>query len=139
MAYFGQSSRMAGDPGFFDTLGRIGRGAVGFLTGGPIGGARGLFSPPTGGGMPVVRTPGIRGAAQRMVPGGKTGYMVETLRKKRRRMNYGNAKALKRAIRRQDGFVKLAKDALKGTNYQIVTRSSRRSKRDLGKGHTHVR
>jgi hypothetical protein len=46
--------------------------------------------------------------------------------KKSRRMNVTNPKALRRAIRRQAGFVKLAKKALKGTGYTIVSRGSRR-------------
>lgn len=36
-----------------------------------------------------------------------------------RRMNVANPKALRRAIRRTDGFVKLAKRALKGTGYAV--------------------
>ena len=36
-----------------------------------------------------------------------------------RRMNVANPKALRRAIRRTDGFVKLAKRSLKGTGYAI--------------------
>ena len=44
---------------------------------------------------------------------------------KRRRMNPGNAKALRRAIRRQESFVKLARKALKGTKSTITTRGSR--------------
>jgi hypothetical protein len=45
-----------------------------------------------------------------------------------RRMNVGNAKALRRAIRRQTGFVKLARRALQGTGYSIVSKGSRRPK-----------
>lgn len=36
-----------------------------------------------------------------------------------RRMNPANPRALRRAIRRTDGFVKLAKRALKGTGYAV--------------------
>lgn len=36
-----------------------------------------------------------------------------------RRMNPANPKALRRAMRRTDGFVKLAKRALKGTGYAV--------------------
>ncbi|GAI98926.1 unnamed protein product, partial [marine sediment metagenome] len=57
---------------------------------------------------------------------------------KRPTMNVGNARALRRSIRRQTGFVKLARRALKGTGYRIATTSSR-SRRDLPRGHTHVR
>jgi hypothetical protein len=46
---------------------------------------------------------------------------------RRRRINPANPKALRRAIRRQAGFVKLAKRALKGTGYTIVSRGSRRT------------
>lgn len=49
MSYMGSYSRMTGDPGFFDTLGKIGRSAigagVGFLTGGAAGAIRGGISP----------------------------------------------------------------------------------------------
>jgi len=76
--------------------------------------------PPT-----IQPTPGIKGTIQRIVPGGATGYEV-VIGKKRRRMNVGNAKALRRAIRREQGFVKLARRALKGTGYRITTRGSTR-------------
>lgn len=59
--------------------------------------------------------------------------------RKRPTMNPANPRALRRAIRRQDSFVKLARKALKGSGYQITTRASRRSRRDLGPGHSHVR
>jgi hypothetical protein len=39
--------------------------------------------------------------------------------RRRRRMNVANPKALRRAIRRTDGFVKLAKRTLKGTGLTI--------------------
>lgn len=80
------------------------------------------------GGMPILRmggqvpVPGLRGIAQRTFPGGETGYMEAP---KRRRMNVANPKALRKAIRRQAGFVKLARKALKGTGYSIVSRGSR--------------
>ncbi len=45
---------------------------------------------------------------------------------KRRRMNVGNTRALRRAMRRTDGFVRLAKRALKGSKWKIVTASSGR-------------
>ena len=150
----------AGDPGFFSKLLKIGGKLVGsFLGGSPppapvyiqqaaprpqyrqaqafsIGGPRGLvidprpqvkaaaFLPPGG---PRV-TPGMGGP--RLDP--RTGFPV-----KRRRMNPANPKALRRAIRRQAGFVKLARRALKGSGYQIVSRGSRAKRvnvREAGSG-----
>ena len=43
---------------------------------------------------------------------------------KNRRMNVANPKALRRSLRRQKGFVKLAKRALKGSGFKIVTKGS---------------
>lgn len=43
-----------------------------------------------------------------------------------RRMNVGNARALRRAIRRQSGFVKLARRALRGSGYSIVSKGAGR-------------
>jgi hypothetical protein len=68
--------------------------------------------PPTG----MVPTPGMRGKVQRILPGGESGFY------RRRRMNVANPKALRRAIRRTDGFVKLAKRTLKGTGYTVARR-----------------
>jgi len=130
MSYFGGSSRMAGDPGFFDTLKRIGRGVLGFATGGPVGAATSLFTPPRGiaqNGIPVIAKPGIKAGIQRAIPGGATGLIVGPdglPMRKRRRMNPGNAKALRRAIRRTDAFVRLSRSALKNTGFKIVSKSS---------------
>lgn len=57
------------------------------------------------------------------------------VRPKRRRMNYGNAKAAKRAIRRIKGTRKLLQDIEK----QLPRRAAPRPRRDLPAGHTHVR
>lgn len=56
-------------------------------------------------------------------------------KKRRRRMNYGNAKAARRAIRRIKGTRKLLQDIEK----QMPRRPAPRPRRDLGKDHTHVR
>lgn len=142
MTYFGNSSRMAGDPGFFGTLFGLGkraaRGAVGFATGGVGGAIASQFRRPSMRSIApaapppprqVVPARGIVAGIQRFVPGGKTGLVVvdpETGMevRRRRRMNVGNAKALRRAIRRTDGFVRLAKGALKNTGFKIVSKSS---------------
>lgn len=59
----------------------------------------------------------------------------QPVRKKRRRMNYGNAKAARRAIRRIKGTRKLLQDIEK----QLPRRAAPRPRRDLQPGHTHVR
>lgn len=144
-----------GDPGIFGFLGKAIKGAAGIVSragipivsgiAGTVAGAissrtspRGTITLPGGGPrmqlgpMQVTRVPGIRGAAQRLIPGGATGYQVDPatgiVRRKYRRMNVTNPKALRRAIRRQAGFVKLARRALKGSGYKIVSSGSRRPK-----------
>lgn len=122
----------AGDPGFFSKIFKIGKSIVsGFI----------------GGGAPqILQLP----APQRLVPGpfpmpvplpfpglGPISQGIRGIRRrtaarmpgegpKRRRMNVANPKALRRALRRQQGFVKLARRALKGSGYTIVARGSRR-------------
>lgn len=144
MSYYGAGDYY-GAGGFGGFLKGVARGAVGFATGGPVGAISALVGSRTR--SPQVRVPtimpvpGIRGAAQRMIPGGATGF--EIVKPRRRRMNYANSKALTRANRRVDGFVKLAKKSLKHTQYTIVTKSSRRSKprvtvRESGPGSVRV-
>lgn len=121
--------------GIFGSIFKTITGAVsGFATGGPAGAVSGIAKSLVKSGKPngrlVVETPvpGIRGAAQRLVPGGASGYTYATVRR-RKRMNVANPKALRKAIRRQAGFVKLARRALQGTGYTITTRG--RSKRPV--------
>lgn len=147
MAYYGQGDyyRM-GDPGLFSSIGsfvkKAANVATGFLAGGPIGGVGALIAPqqrppqiqiPRSGGRVTTVTPSA------VLPGGVP--FVQT-RRRRRRMNYANGKALTRAIRRQDGFVKLARKALKGSGYKIVSKGSgsrkRVSIRESGPGSVHV-
>jgi len=134
MSYYGAGDYYgAGGLGSF--LSGVGRAAVGFVTGGPGGAissaARSIIG--SGGGsqqsVPVIRTPGIAGFAQRAIPGGKTGLQIGGGRRKYRRMQYTNMKALRRSERRIDGFVKEVKKSLKHTNYQLVTKGSRRGGR----------
>ncbi len=67
----------------------------------------------------------VIGSSQQGVPRGyhvgKNGRLV-----KNRHMNPGNSKALRRAIRREDAFVRLAKRSLKHTAYEIRRRGSGR-------------
>ena len=154
MGYLGSTARnrgdylggRRGDPGLFGFLGKVAKGALGVVgkLGIPgISGAAGLASGFIGGRQyPVSRAapgpagfgqmpvPGLRGFGQRLVPGGATGYMTP----RRRRMNVGNVKALRRAMRRQEGFVRLARRALKGSKYTITTRGASRAPR-----HIHVK
>lgn len=130
----GDYGAMRGDPGILGTFGKVLGGIAGNLI--PGGGivssviravapsrraAAPIRSMPAApGGMripqfgPSVRTPAVTVNAQ--------GELV----RKRRRMNVTNAKALRRAIRRTDGFVKLAKKALKGTGYTVSRRGAGR-------------
>jgi len=149
MPYGMSSMPYRGDP-FLGGLIKSGfkflKGGVKSLVGGQQTYPGGAIKYNGGGQQPV---PGLRGMAQRLLPGGASGYETDAQRKRRlakeegrsirRRINPANPKALRRAIRRQDGFVKLARRALKGSGYTIVTKGSRRPKRDLGVGHTHVR
>lgn len=91
------------------------------VVGGVVGAARGVraaapqlpgFTPPG-----MTPTPGFRGFAQRLVPGGESGF-----RKKGRRMNAGNAKAARRAIRR----IKGVRDLLKSIERELPRRPAAR-------------
>ncbi len=124
MAYFGGASRMAGDPGLFDTLQRVGRSTLSLFSGGPVAAIGSFFQPP---GIAIPRLVGRRGGAAR--PAAVTIGADGVARRRRRKMNMGNIKALKRAMRRQDGFVKIAKKALKGSNFEVVSRASQATAR----------
>ena len=130
-----------GDPGLFGFLGKVAKGALGIAGGllpGPLGGiarfAGGLITrrapPPPAGPAgfarytgPMVTTMAPGGRAPMLGPGG--------MPRKRRRMNPGNVRALRRAMRRQDAFVKLARRALKGSKYRIATVGSSSRRRPL--------
>lgn len=99
---------------------------------GSIGGPAGFQAVPSR--LPV-KVPGVTGVIQRLAPGGETGYTCPVgtrgyhLAKdgsgrmvRNRTMNIANPKALRRAIRREQGFVKLAQRSLKGTGYKISRR-----------------
>lgn len=147
MSYYGVGDYyMAGDPGLFSSIGglfkRAGRGALGFATGG-VGGAIAGLTAPTRRSAPRMGSFTVTPRA--IAPGGRpfvTRGGVGTGRR-RRKMNYANGKALTRANRRVDGFVKLARKSLKHTNYKIVSKSAGRSKRPIsiserGAGSVHV-
>lgn len=111
--------------------------AGGFIVGGPAGALAGLASsipqpkpsqpvgynlPALPGVTPVVPTPGLMGAVQRIAPGGASGYTAvprgyHVIKKgpnagkvtKNRRRNFANGKALNRAISRVSGFERMVK------------------------------
>ncbi len=131
MAYFGGSHGMRGDPGFFGTLFGAAKRVGGIaLRASPLGQAVSIAQsiksavPPRtrtlGGGFP---TPGgaLPGFPTRGVP---TIRADGTVGGRRRRMNAGNPKALRRAIRRQNAFVNLAKGALKNSGFKVVSTSA---------------
>lgn len=146
-----------GDPGFLSTLGGI-IGTAGKIVGTVVPGVRtatGIVSSaltstakpknimtPTGmsipASVPAIPTPGLTGVAQRLVPGGASGYQCgsgscdsgyhldKTTRSRcvrNRKTNYTNPRALSRATKRLDGFVTVARKAMKSTNYKVVSKS----------------
>lgn len=147
MSYYGQGDYY-GQGGPFDfvkrAVGTVARGAIGFATGG-VGGAIAAVAPrprlstisnPT---MPIgptvqIPTPGGRSFQidpMAALPGGNPLFSMVG-GKKRRTMNVGNIKALRRAVRRQDGFVRAVRSSLKHTNYTLVTKGSRSKGRSRG-------
>lgn len=139
MSYYGMGDYYmgAGDPFIGGLLKRVTGFATSLLPG-PVGAAARfahsrVFKPPKAPAVPQLPQI-IRSYApnQQRAPG-PTGtqypWTDEELAKrgkKRRRMNVANPKALRRAIRRESGFVKLARRALRGTGYSVVSKASRR-------------
>lgn len=142
--YTGGDYYRAGDyyaaGGFFDvvkgivgTVGKIAKGTglpVVSQVGGVVSGLTGQRQtfpapPPPPGGFSGFQLGPLRIGSQR---GGQAAEVTENgevvLKPKRRRMNYGNVKALRRADRRMTGFVKVARSALKHTNYKVVSKSA---------------
>lgn len=140
---------------FIGGVAKTAGGIIGGPVGGILGGVGGILAPPkaqkpvpyTGppinsklaGGVPVMGIPGLPPTQTGMPPGYRVTKQGTVTTRKRPRMNPGNAKALRRAMRREEAFVNMARKALKGSKYTITTRGSRRPRRDLGPGHTHVR
>lgn len=131
-----------GDPGFFKKLLKgVGKVAGMFLGGGaapqPQIIQQYLPAQAFPGGMSLV-PPGTRkiparlprvlgtGGAFSRTPGQIAAGVALGAAPRRKRMNVANPKALRRAIRRQAGFVKLAKRSLKGSGYTVVSKGSGR-------------
>jgi hypothetical protein len=133
-----------GDPGFFSFLGKVGKAALGVASS-VIPGAgiiKGLL--PAGGGgkvggmvaragaviakHPVLSAAGAAGAGMMLPSAGRAirrGAVHEAqamgmMRRKHRRMRVTNVKALRRSIRRCQGFAKLAKRVLHFTSPRPV-------------------
>lgn len=145
MGYY-QGDFYRGDPGFFSVLGRIGKSLVSGVTGIPFSSgapremasvaAAGMGSHPAigalakRGGAMIARHPvlsaaaaagtiGLLGAGGRAM-GKHKGVMVHKGmllgHRRRRRMHVTNPKALRRAIRRANGFAKMARRVLRFTS-----------------------
>lgn len=113
--------------GLVRTVGNVGKAVLGtvartVIPGAGIAGAvlsRGVMP----GGMPTLSSaaqrpePGLRGVVHRMVPGGSTGFL------RGRRMNAGNAKAARRAIRR----IKAVRSLLQSIEKELPRRPAARS------------
>lgn len=140
MPYGGGMGGYGGQGSLGGFLKGVAKVAGGFIAGGPVGAVAGLAaavsgspSKPAGynlpalpGVTPVVPTPGLTGAVQRIVPGGSSGYTgipsgYHVIKKgpnagkvvKNRRRNFANGKALNRAVSRVAGFERMVKRSRK--------------------------
>lgn len=137
----------AGDPGLFSFVGKALKTVGGFVpgVGGILKTVGGILDRPSRpaapayqrGPLQLIPSTGsffgslpsrLRTAGQAMIPGGvepgagcPAGYHLDKQTQskcvKNRRMNPGNARALRRSIRREAAFIGLAKRALKGSGY----------------------
>ena len=137
--YTGQGDYYSGkgDPGLFSFLGKavgtVARVGTSMLPG-PVGAIGRTFTSklpsfapkaPVGPAVPRISLPTTTRGYSPGKPVATTPMGMPYFVKKRgRRMNYGNVKALRRADRRIDGFVGVARKALKHTNYKVVSRSA---------------
>ncbi len=85
---------------------------------------------PGGGAPPEVIVSPNGTACQCLLPNGRPGKLNQCGQcvPKARKTNFLNGAALKRANRRRDGFVRLAKGALKGSGFKVVSASAGRSR-----------
>lgn len=133
MPFHNGLTRAQGDPGFFSFLGKV-AGTVLRAVPGPVGAIAGAILPPKATkkapvpivpfqqqrGAPILRpTPGIAGTFQRAIPGGATGFEVDPAtgqlcpKRRRRRIDPLNMKALRRANTRQRSFLRAVDRTLK--------------------------
>lgn len=133
MPYYGAGDYY-GRGGLLDVLKKgvstVARGAVGFVTGGPAGAISSVASallPQTRTPQPPqFRVPSATVTPSAFLPGGTP---LISFGRRRRRMNYANGRALTRANRRVDGFVRMARKSLQHTGYKIVSKSAGKGKR----------
>jgi len=147
--------------GVIKGIGRtIGGAATGFVSGGLTGAVRGGVRGLTGGGsrVPQIGTrmppPPGRGSMSGINIGGNRGITIGKrigpgevvgfpempgveLPRRRRRMNYNNPRALARANRRREGFIRNVKKSLKGSGMSLK-RSGGGAPRKLGCGCYHA-
>lgn len=147
MSYYGMGDYYmgAGDPGIFSSIAHVVGGVastVSKILPGPIGSVAGVVGRTLKGtksSAPTIKVPQMPqvnyATATNGAPAKQRGVKVVTGMtadttgfRKRRRMNVANPKALRRAIRRESGFVKLARRALKGTGYRVVSSASQRKR-----------
>lgn len=141
----------AGDPGLFGSIGKFLGGAAKFVggvvpgpIGGIIGGVGGILAPGKRRRIPgPLITPSLPGAGiisprpfptarGRAIPG------VAFPEPRRRRMDPGNTKALRRAVRRVSAWDRQRKSVEKSLR-KIAPPARRRARADIPPGHRHVR
>ncbi len=142
------ASAQAGDPflgGIIKTIGK-GLGIAGKILPGPLGGvariAGGVLAPqrrlPP---APPQFMPGgilpTQFGRPRQVPS-RAAPRMPGMAPRRRRMNPNNPQALRRAVRRISSWDRQRKSVEKSLR-KIAPKPARRSRRDLGPGHRHVR
>jgi hypothetical protein len=132
--YTSNQRRMAGvlrgDPGFFSTLGNIGKSLLGFIPGaGPILSKAAEIIPTAvkagrGGlvkvGSAIVKHPALTAAGAAgvgLAVGAEAEHLVAGHHRKHKRMNVYNPRALRRALRRAHGFAKMARRIIRVTHH----------------------
>lgn len=132
MSYY----RAAGDPFLGSLIKGVGK-IAGAVLPGPVGAAVRTVSGIFGGGARAPTTAALPVIPSTPMP---TRYGVGGVRR-RRRMNYGNQRALRRSLRRVTGYARQQKAIRKAASEFAREFGPRRSspRRDLGRGHVHVR